>query len=183
MNPARINPARMKRDNPGTGPILSRGTTAADGARPQAIGRRGLVWGMTMKAAGSLVLILALAGCQSTPGGARQETERWTVRYDVPYDIMARCLESNAVEPLAPAPQVSRQDGTVRIVLAQAGLPNPVPEQFTVRRLSDRQSAVDWQNSQLPGKGGYLGNWAHNVADRCAKDYAEFGPGSYSLSH
>lgn len=136
-----------------------------------------------MKGVGSLVLILALVGCQSASGDARPETVSWSAQYDVPFDSMVSCLSANAAEPLTPAPQVSKQDGVARIVLAAAGAPPSVPEEYTVRRLDDRRSGVAWQRSQPVGTGNYFKDWSVNVAERCAKIYADFGAGAYGLRH
>ena len=135
-----------------------------------------------MKAAGALVLILALAGCQST-GDARQETVRWTLQYDVPFDTMVTCLSTNAAQPATAAPQISRQGGVARIGLAEAGASNTGAGEYTVRQLSDRKSQVDWQRSQPAGTGNYFENWSRNVAEHCAQVYAEFGSGAHGVRH
>jgi len=136
-----------------------------------------------MKAAGLLVLILALSGCQSTTSGVSQETVSWTAAYKVPFDAIVTCLATNTAQPLTPAPQVSRQDGVAHIVLGQTSLANSAAQEFTVRRVSEGETAVDWRRSQPVGTGSHYQTWSRYTSDRCAKSYSNFGPGAYGLTH
>lgn len=135
-----------------------------------------------MKAVGALVLLAALAGCQSA-GNALPETVHWTGQYDVPLDKMVTCLSANAVEPGAAPPQVTRQNGIVHIMLAPAGLSSAGAGEYTVRSLGDGKTQVDWQRVQPAGTGTYFRDWTNNVAGRCGKIYSDFGSGAYGLHH
>jgi hypothetical protein len=90
----------------------------------------------------------------------------WSASYDVPFDVMVKCLSAKPAGAFAVSKPEFFQEGVTRIAFTPAKTPQ-VDSAYTLRS-SANGTVVIWRRPGSVGGLDWLDNEARSRADRCA---------------
>jgi hypothetical protein len=108
---------------------------------------------------------LALASCGG-PATPPPLPPVWSASYDVPFDVMVKCLSVKPAGAFAVSKPEFFQEGVTRIAFTPAKTPQ-VDSAYTLRS-SANGTVVIWRRPGSVGGLDWLDNEARSRADRCA---------------
>jgi hypothetical protein len=137
----------------------------------------------------ALLAALFAGGCQHSFGPPPERTQEvqgepvsWSAIYDDKVDIIGRCLVTRAHMD-SEGMNVALMDldfgaGTARVITTRLKTPKIILGAYSLRRVGDRQTEVEWRQRGAPfgrlksGDDAFAA-WARRLATDCGKRYGQ----------